>query len=216
MTLRLRKLALTAHITFSVGWLGAVVAYLALAIVGLTSRDAQIVRAAYLSMELIGWFVIVPFSLAALLTGLVQSLGTQWGLFRHYWILVKFLLTTGATTPTAISRTKRCPRMVTGPNLDEIFACAPVRIRARSCRLRCTASRSAAAKAPMIDAFAHQAIHRTAPDHPVRQSLIVAGRQIQHRWKSSAPQQIVQPFLTATPLHAIIQYHCVIAQRRKC
>ena len=97
MTLRLRKLALTAHITFSVGWLGAVVAYLALAIVGLTSRDAQMVRAAYLSMELIGWFVIVPFSLAALLTGLVQSLGTQWGLFRHYWILVKFLLTTGAT-----------------------------------------------------------------------------------------------------------------------
>ncbi|MGH7798088.1 MAG: hypothetical protein ACREQ2_24770 [Candidatus Binatia bacterium] len=97
MTPRLRKFALTAHITFSVGWLGAVVAYLALAIVGLTSHDAQMVRAAYLSMELIGWFVIVPFSLAALLTGLVQSLGTQWALFRHYWILVKFLLTTGAT-----------------------------------------------------------------------------------------------------------------------
>jgi len=97
MTPRVRKFALTAHITFSVGWLGAVVAYLALAIAGLTSRDAQMVRAAYLSMELIGWFVIVPFSLAALLTGLVQSLGTQWGLFRHYWIVVKFLLTTGAT-----------------------------------------------------------------------------------------------------------------------
>ena len=97
MTLRLRKFALTAHIAFSVGWLGAVVAYLALAIAGLTSHDAQMVRAAYLSIELIGWFVIVPFSLAALLTGLVQSLGTQWGLFRHYWILVKFLLTNGAT-----------------------------------------------------------------------------------------------------------------------
>ena len=55
------------------------------------------VRAAYLSMELIGWFVIVPFSLATLLIGLAQSLGTQWGLFRHYWILVKFLLTTTAT-----------------------------------------------------------------------------------------------------------------------
>ena len=55
------------------------------------------VRAAYLSVELIGWFVIVPFNLAALLTGLVQSLGSQWGLFRHYWILVKFLLTTVAT-----------------------------------------------------------------------------------------------------------------------
>jgi hypothetical protein len=97
MTLRLRKLALTAHITFSVGWLGSVAAYLALAIAGLTIHDISMVRAAYLSMELIGWFVIVPFSLAALLTGLVQSLGTQWGLFRHYWILVKFLLTTVAT-----------------------------------------------------------------------------------------------------------------------
>jgi hypothetical protein len=98
MTPRLTKFTLTAHITFSVGWIGAVVAYLALAIAGLTSADPQIVRAAYLSMELIGWFVIVPFSLAALLIGLVQSLGTEWGLFRHYWILAKFLLTTGATT----------------------------------------------------------------------------------------------------------------------
>ena len=90
---RLRKFALTAHVTFSVGWLGAVIAYLALALTGLLSQDAQLARAAYLSMELIGWFVIVPCSLAALLTGLVQSLGTEWGLFRHYWIGVKFLLT---------------------------------------------------------------------------------------------------------------------------
>jgi hypothetical protein len=97
MTPRLRKFALTAHIIFSVGWLGAVIAYLALAIGGLTSQDAQMVGAAYLSMEFVGWFVIVPFSLAALSIGLVQSLGTQWGLFRYYWILVKFLLTTGAT-----------------------------------------------------------------------------------------------------------------------
>jgi len=66
---------------------------IALAIAGLISQDAQMVRATYLAMELIGWFVIVPFSLASLLTGLVQSLGTEWGLFRHYWILVKFLLT---------------------------------------------------------------------------------------------------------------------------
>jgi hypothetical protein len=97
MTPRLRKFALAAHITFSVGWLGAVVAYLALAVAGLTSHDVSMVRAAYLSMELIGWFVIVPFSLATVLIGLVQSLGTQWGLFRHYWILVKFLLTSAAT-----------------------------------------------------------------------------------------------------------------------
>lgn len=98
LTPRLRKLALAAHVTSAVGWLGAVVAYLALAVSGLTSPDAQTVRAAYLSMELVGWCVIVPFALAALLTGLVQSLGTEWGLFRYYWVLAKFLLTVGAVT----------------------------------------------------------------------------------------------------------------------
>ena len=93
MTPRSQKLALLAHITFSVGWFGAVVPYLALVIAGLTSRDVQLVRSAYFSMELIGWYVIVPFSLAALLSGLVQSLFTQWGLFRHWWILAKLALT---------------------------------------------------------------------------------------------------------------------------
>jgi hypothetical protein len=89
---RLRKVALTAHVTFSVGWLGAVIGSLALAVAGLTSQDAQTVRAAYLTMELIGWYVLVPFSVASLLTGLVQSLGTTWGLFRHYWVLAKLFI----------------------------------------------------------------------------------------------------------------------------
>jgi hypothetical protein len=93
----LHKFTVTAHIILSVGWLGAVVAYLTVAIVGLTSLDSQTVIAAYLSMEVIGWFVIVPFSLATLLAGLVVSLNTQWGLFRQWWVSVKFLLTTGAT-----------------------------------------------------------------------------------------------------------------------
>ena len=97
MTPRLRKLALTAHVTSSVGWLGAVAGFLALAVVGLASQDAQTVRAAYLVMEPIGWFVLVPFALASLLTGLLQSLGTTWGLFRHYWVLFKLLINVSAT-----------------------------------------------------------------------------------------------------------------------
>jgi hypothetical protein len=97
MTSGLRKLVLTAHITSSVGWLGAVVAYLALAVAALTSQDAQTVRAAWIAMELTGWFVIVPLALASVLIGVVNALGTPWGLFRHYWVLAKFLLTILAT-----------------------------------------------------------------------------------------------------------------------
>jgi uncharacterized membrane protein len=97
MTPRLRKFALTAHVISSVGWLGAVAGFLALAVAGLTSHDPRIVRAAYLGMELTAWFVIVPLSLASPLTGIVMSLGTTWGLFRHYWVLVKLLITLFAT-----------------------------------------------------------------------------------------------------------------------
>ena len=93
MTPGLRRFVLTAHVASSVGWLGAVVAYLALAVAALTNQDAQTVRAAWIAMGLTGRFVIVPLSLASLLIGLVQSLSTPWGLFRHYWVLAKFLLT---------------------------------------------------------------------------------------------------------------------------
>ena len=72
----LRKLVLTLHVASSVGWLGAVAAFLVLAVAGLTSRDVQTMRAAYIAMELVTGFIIVPFCLASLATGLVQSLGT--------------------------------------------------------------------------------------------------------------------------------------------
>src|SRR5918999_1574237 len=94
----LRKFALATHLTLSVGWIGAVAAYMALDVAAATSEDAQVLRAAYLMMESIARYVIVPLAFAALLTGLVMSLGTSWGLFRHYWVLISFLLTLVATT----------------------------------------------------------------------------------------------------------------------
>jgi hypothetical protein len=97
LTPRLRKFALTAHITCSVGWLGAVAGFLALALVGLTNNDDQTVQAAYVAMDSTGSFVLVPLALASLLTGLVQSLGTKWGLFRHYWVVFKLLMNIFAT-----------------------------------------------------------------------------------------------------------------------
>jgi hypothetical protein len=98
MAPRLRKFALTVYVTSSVGLLGSTAAFLALDIAGLNDQDILIVRAAYLAMEMIARFVIVPLALAPLLTGLVQSLGTSWGLFRHYWVMVKLLLTAFATS----------------------------------------------------------------------------------------------------------------------
>ena len=97
MSPRVRKLALTVHVVSSVGWLGAVGAFVSLAVAGLASDDSQTVRAVYIAMEATGWFILVPLAVASLVSGVVQSLGTAWGLFRHYWVAFKLAINLVAT-----------------------------------------------------------------------------------------------------------------------
>ena len=93
----LSRLVLTAHIVTSVGWLGAVLAYLALDVVASASEDIVSVRAAYYGMDLSIRYVIVPLAIASVLIGAVNALTSSWGLFRHYLVLVKLVLTMFAT-----------------------------------------------------------------------------------------------------------------------
>lgn len=95
---RLRKFVLTAHVTTSVGWLGAVVAYIALDVTAVAGQDVQTVRAAYVAMDLTVRYIIVPLALASVVIGVINALGTPWGLFRYYWVLMKLLLTFVAAT----------------------------------------------------------------------------------------------------------------------
>ena len=97
MTGDLRRFVLTTHVMSSVGWAGAVVAFLALAAIGLTSQHEPTVRGAYLVMAPAAWFVLVPLAHASLLSGVAISLGTPWGLFRHYWVVAKLVITLFST-----------------------------------------------------------------------------------------------------------------------
>ena len=95
---QIRKIVLTAHVSSSVGWLGGIACFLALAVSGISTHDLPAVHVAYLGMNWIGWRVLVPLSFASLLSGIVQSLGTEWGLFRHYWVLFKLAINVLAST----------------------------------------------------------------------------------------------------------------------
>lgn len=97
MSPQVRRWALTVHVTTSVGWTGAVITFLAVAAMGLRSQDPATVRGAYLLMEPAAHAVLVPLALLSLLTGVVQSLGTPWGLLRHYWVVLKLGITVVAT-----------------------------------------------------------------------------------------------------------------------
>jgi hypothetical protein len=94
----IRKLSLAIHLTLSTGWIGAVVAYLVLSTAVMTTSDPTMLRGGWLAMDVVGWYAIVPLALGSLATGLVMALGTKWGLFRHYWVLISLLLTVFAVT----------------------------------------------------------------------------------------------------------------------
>ena len=115
-----RKLALTLHVTTSVGWLGAVAAFLAVAVVGVTSRDDRTVRGAYLVMEPAARLILLPLAYASLVTGVVQSLGTTWGLFCHYWVLFKLLINVVATVilTTYMATFRYMAGVAADPNAD--------------------------------------------------------------------------------------------------
>ncbi|MGH2488964.1 MAG: hypothetical protein ACRDFR_05050, partial [Candidatus Limnocylindria bacterium] len=97
MSRGIRRFGLTAHVVTSVGWFGAVAAFLALAVVGLISPEPPVVRAAYIGLALTGWLVIVPLAIGSLVTGIIQSVGTAWGLVRQWWVVAKLVITVPAT-----------------------------------------------------------------------------------------------------------------------
>jgi hypothetical protein len=92
-----RKLALTVHVAVSVGLIGAIACFFALSLAGVASPDIESVRSAYRAMQLATWTVIVPLAFASLVSGIVSSLGTNWGMLRHYWVLFKLIMTVVAT-----------------------------------------------------------------------------------------------------------------------
>ena len=120
-----RKLALSAHLTSSLGWIGTVIAYLGLGVAAVSTEDVGTIRAAWIAMELIGWYLIVPLAVTSLITGLLMALGTKWGLFRHYWVLISFFLTLLSTgilvlhMPT-VTATVAVVRQAEGPALEAL------------------------------------------------------------------------------------------------
>lgn len=88
-----RKFVLVLHVTSAVGFMGAVAGFLALSVAGLAASNDAIAAATYPAMQILAWYVIGPLAIASLFVGIIQSLGTAWGLIRHYWVIVKLALT---------------------------------------------------------------------------------------------------------------------------
>lgn len=116
----IRKALLTVHIGASVGWYGAILAYIALNVPLLTSENEQVLRGAYLMMRPVLLYVIVPLAVASTMTGIVQALVTPWGLFKHYWVSISLWVTVFAAAILAahIPAVNAMAAMAADPGVD--------------------------------------------------------------------------------------------------
>lgn len=98
---RAHKLALTAHILTSVGWFGIAVAVAVGAITAASTSDPSLSRALYRAVEITPWLSI-PVGLTAVATGVVLSLGTRFGLIRHWWVVAKIAISLAVIVTDAV------------------------------------------------------------------------------------------------------------------
>ncbi|GAA4018357.1 hypothetical protein GCM10022247_47340 [Allokutzneria multivorans] len=89
---RARKLALLVHVLFGVAWIGFEVMVLILAITGVTTENPRVLHAAYVVLGEFGPALYAPFSFGTLVSGIVLSVGTHWGLVKHYWVVAKLAI----------------------------------------------------------------------------------------------------------------------------
>jgi hypothetical protein len=89
----------------SVGWLGVVFAKLVLGLAALTTASPTVATALYVAMNAVN-VAFPPVAIGTVVTGVLLSLGTKWGLLQHYWVATKLVLTVGVIV-TAVQLTGR-------------------------------------------------------------------------------------------------------------
>ena len=93
-----RKVLVTLHVALSVGWLGASMVMLTLAIAARVSQPGGQARSAYWAMHLLADVLLIPLSLCVLLIGVAVAAISPWGLLRYRWVLAKLIATCVAVT----------------------------------------------------------------------------------------------------------------------
>lgn len=106
-------------------WLGLSVGLLTLGITAYTTGDPSLTEAAYRAMKVFADWLLAPVAVATLVSGLVLSLGTPWGLARHRWVWIKFWITLATATATALALRPEIQHAATAGVPDASLVAAP-------------------------------------------------------------------------------------------
>jgi hypothetical protein len=84
----------SVHIFFACIWIGAGVSLILMQL-ALTGTTDGMLSGIDVSMKFIDDFIIIPGAFGSLITGLLYSLFTNWGFFKHNWVTVKWIINVG-------------------------------------------------------------------------------------------------------------------------
>ncbi|TDQ39805.1 hypothetical protein [Aureibacillus halotolerans] len=88
-----KRWLLTLHLLFAGILLGVSVTFLVLSITAATTNDQSVLLASYTSMHTLATSAVRASTIGTVVTGILLSIWTKWGLFTFYWIIAKEILT---------------------------------------------------------------------------------------------------------------------------
>ncbi|WP_239696803.1 hypothetical protein [Paenibacillus oryzisoli] len=88
-----KKWMLSLHIVFAAIMLGTCVTFLILSITVASSSDSGLILSCYKAMHVLAGTSVRASVIGTIVTGVLLSLGTHWGLAKYNWIIAKEVLT---------------------------------------------------------------------------------------------------------------------------
>lgn len=88
-----KQLLVTLHVISVSSWIGGTLGMLLLGIYLKSAANGEQLAYTLSSMEVIDENLLKYPALLTLLTGVLLSIWTQWGLVKHYWVAIKLVLT---------------------------------------------------------------------------------------------------------------------------
>lgn len=80
------------HLISAIMWIGGAISMVAILYLILpTTPDGYYIRS--LSVKLIDDLLVIPGAIGILITGIIYGIWSNWGFFKHMWIIVKWVIT---------------------------------------------------------------------------------------------------------------------------
>ena len=90
---RWRQLVVWLHVVTSVGWMALALVLFVLLVTSRTTQSPAVAVSATSMAQLLDGRLLAPLANASAFTGFMLAAATPWGFFRHWWVLVKFVIT---------------------------------------------------------------------------------------------------------------------------